>query len=335
MGKVDIATKQYMSHRDIIADAFNFYIYDGRQVIRPEKLQKIDTAEVVLPYGNDADIAVQKLRDILMLWTAAKDDEAVYVVLGIENQDKIHYAMAVKNMLYDALQYAKQVEEAKRSYRDRSKTKSVKLNSEEFLSGFKKDDKLMPVITLVVYFGDKDWDGAKSIHEMLSVQNEEILSYVPDYKINLIEPAKISDEEFNKFKTDLGSIMQFIKHQSDKDGSWIKGKSRFEHVEKEAVELINLITGSKIIGDEKEEVIDMCRAWENSINNAKNEGVREGKIEGMREGKIEGRIEGKIEGKIETLYEECEMSIPDIAKKVSKPEEYVKEVIKKITAACL
>lgn len=137
MGKVDIATKQYMSHRDIIADAFNFYIYDGRQVIRPEKLQKIDTAEVVLPYGNDADIAVQKLRDILMLWTAAKDDEAVYVILGIENQDKVHYAMAVKNMLYDALQYAKQVEEAKRSYRDRLKAKLVKLNSEEFLSGFK------------------------------------------------------------------------------------------------------------------------------------------------------------------------------------------------------
>ena len=126
MGKIDIATKQYMSHRDIIADAFNFYIYDGRQVIKPEELQKIDTAEIALPYGNDADMAVQKLRDNLMLWSMAKDDEAVYVVLGIENQDKIHYAIAVKNMLYDALQYAKQVEEAKRSYRDRSKKKHAR-----------------------------------------------------------------------------------------------------------------------------------------------------------------------------------------------------------------
>lgn len=233
MGKVDIATKQYMSHRDVIADAFNFYIYDGRQVIKPEKLQKIDTAEIFLPYGNDADIAVQKMRDNLMLWSMAMDNEAVYVVLGIENQ--------------------------------------------------------------------------------------ELLSYIPDYRINLIEPAKISDEDYDKFKTDLGSIMQFIKHQSDKDGSWIKGKQRFNHVEKEAVELINLITGSKIVGDEKEEVVDMCRAWENSINNAKSE----------------GKSEGRIEGKIETLYEECDMSIPDIAKKVSKPEEYVKEVIKKLTAACL
>ena len=287
MGKIDIATKQYMSHRDIIADAFNFYIYDGRQVIKPEELQKIDTAEIALPYGNDADVAVQKLRDNLMLWSMAKDDEAVYVVLGIENQDKIHYAIAVKNMLYDALQYAKQVEEAKRSYRDRSKKKQIKLNSEEFLSGLKKEDKLMPVITLVVYFGDKDWDGAKSIHEMLSVDNVELLSYVPDYKINLIEPAKISDENFDKFKTDLGAVMQFIKHQSDKDGSWIKGNSRFNHVEKEAVELINIITGAKFAGDDKEEVVDMCRAWENSMKNAK--------------------LDGKLEGKIETLYEECEM----------------------------
>lgn len=319
MGKVDIATKQYMSHRDVIADVFNFYIYDGRQVIKPEKLQKIDTAEVALPYGNDAEIAVQKLRDNIMLWTMAMDDKAAYAVLGIENQDKIHYAMAVKNMLYDALQYAKQVEEAKRSYRNGLNKKRIKLNSEEFLSGLKKADRLMPVITLVVYFGDKDWDGAKSIHEMLSADDDELLSYVPNYKINLIEPAKISDEDYDKFKTDVGSVLQFIKHQSDEDGSWIKGKTRFKHVEKEAVELINLITGSKITGEEKEEVVDMCRAWENSINNAMREGMRE----------------GELKGKIEILYEECNMSIHDIARKVSKPEEYVREVIRKMSTAYL
>ena len=319
MGKVDIATKQYMSHRDVIADVFNFYIYDGRQVIKPEKLQKIDTAEVALPYVNDAEIAVQKLRDNIMLWTMAMDDKAAYAVLGIENQDKIHYAMAVKNMLYDALQYAKQVEEAKRSYRNGLNKKRIKLNSEEFLSGLKKADRLMPVITLVVYFGDKDWDGAKSIHEMLSVDDDELLSYVPNYKINLIEPAKISDEDYDKFKTDVGSVLQFIKHQSDEDGSWIKGKTRFKHVEKEAVELINLITGSKITGEEKEEVVDMCRAWENSINNAMREGMRE----------------GELKGKIEILYEECNMSIHDIARKVSKPEEYVREVIRKMSTAYL
>ena len=40
MGKIDIATKQYMSHKNIIADAFNFYVYGGAQIIKPEKLAK-------------------------------------------------------------------------------------------------------------------------------------------------------------------------------------------------------------------------------------------------------------------------------------------------------
>ena len=64
---------------------------------------------------------------------------------------------------------------------------------------------------------------------------------------------------------------------------------------------------------------------------ARNEGVQEGRLEGRKEGRKEGREEGRIE----TLYTDCNMSVPDIAKKVSKSEEYVREIIKKISAACL
>ena len=64
---------------------------------------------------------------------------------------------------------------------------------------------------------------------------------------------------------------------------------------------------------------------------ARNEGVQEGR----KEGRKEGRLEGREEGRIETLYTDCNMSVPDIAKKVSKSEEYVREIIKKISAACL
>ena len=72
---------------------------------------------------------------------------------------------------------------------------------------------------------------------------------------------------------------------------------------------------------------------------ARNEGVQEGRKEGRKEGRLEGhregRLEGREEGRIETLYTDCNMSVPDIAKKVSKSEEYVREIIKKISAACL
>ena len=54
----------------------------------------------------------------------------------------------------------------------------------------------------------------------------------------------------------------------------------------------------------------------------------------FEETRAAGKIEGKIEGQIEA-YNDCNMPIAEIAKKVSKSEEYVKEVIKKLSAACL
>ena len=56
---------------------------------------------------------------------------------------------------------------------------------------------------------------------------------------------------------------------------------------------------------------------------------------GEEQARNEGVQEGREEGRIETLYTDCNMSVPDIAKKVSKSEEYVREIIKKISAACL
>lgn len=50
---------------------------------------------------------------------------------------------------------------------------------------------------------------------------------------------------------------------------------------------------------------------------------------GEEQARNEGVQEGRKEGRIETLYTDCNMSVPDIAKKVSKSEEYVREIIKK------
>ena len=56
---------------------------------------------------------------------------------------------------------------------------------------------------------------------------------------------------------------------------------------------------------------------------------------GWKKGMEKGIEKGREEGRIETLYTDCNMSESDIAKKVSKSEDYVKEIIKKISAACL
>lgn len=116
LGKKDTVTKEYMRNPIVFADAFNKYLYHGRQVIRPENLRELDTAEIVIPYGNgDAGIPEQKYRDVLK--TMMTDGNIAYCILGIENQGDIHYAMPVKNGLYDFMQLAHQVTETAKSHR--------------------------------------------------------------------------------------------------------------------------------------------------------------------------------------------------------------------------
>lgn len=85
--------------------------------------------------------------------------------------------------------YAKQVEEAIASHKLSGDYKGV--NNDEYLSGFMKGDHLLPVVTLVIYFDSKEWDGPLSIHEMFAGRDARVLAFVPDYKINLIAPASI------------------------------------------------------------------------------------------------------------------------------------------------
>ena len=118
MGRKDTVTGAYVKQNTIFADAFNYYIFDGQQVIRPDQLRELDTAEIVVPYGADgAGEPEQKYRDVMKSLTAMQDENAAYLLLGIENQSDVHYAMPVKNLVYDAIHYAKQVQEAANSHR--------------------------------------------------------------------------------------------------------------------------------------------------------------------------------------------------------------------------
>ena len=53
MGIKDTVTIKYMRQNIIFADAFNYFIYNGEQVICPDCLKKIDTWELDVPYGGE------------------------------------------------------------------------------------------------------------------------------------------------------------------------------------------------------------------------------------------------------------------------------------------
>ena len=227
MSKKDTVTKAFMRENTVFADAFNYLIFGGKQVIQPEHLQELDTTELIQLTVKGKKLqneAVQKYRDILKAAVIMEDENADYLMLGIENQTEVHYAMPVRNMIYDALQYGNQVSAIAAQH---TKEKNAATPA-EFISGFHKSDKLRPVITLVVHFGADPWDGATSLHEMMDLPREEMRAFIQDYKIHLIDPAAIEPEELEKFSSSLREVLGCIKYSNDKEklSSFIRNNSR-------------------------------------------------------------------------------------------------------------
>ncbi len=280
VGKSDSTTKAYMRENTVFADAFNFFIHGGRQVIDSTNLQPLDTTEIGIPHGKDMESTpVQYYRDVLKSVNAMMDEDAAYLLLGIEAQSNVHYAMPVRNMVYDSLQYAKQVEETVQKHRKKKDFKGH--NSGEYLSGFFKEDRLIPVITLVVLFSPGKWDGPMSLHEMMSVKEPGILSLIPDYRIHLIEPASILEEDLKKFKTSLREVMSFIKYSKDrvKIAEMLENDERFKTLEKNAALVIKTCTKLNIRVEEKEEVVDVCQAVEDMKKEAAEKAVKQATLQ--------------------------------------------------------
>lgn len=300
MGKVDTVTKAYMRKNNFFADAFNYLIYDGKPVVNPEQLRELDTTEIALPFGlrenekGPSNDLVQKYRDILKSAVVMQEDEAAYILLGIENQTDIHYAMPVRNMIYDALQYGKQVADTAANHRKNDR--------------FYKEDVLKPVVTLVIHFGADEWDAPLSLHEMMGTQNEKLMHYVQDYQIHLIDPAKLTEEDLKKFTSSLREVIKYIKYSKDKEklSRILKDNSRML-IDREAVLVIKTITNTAIEISEKEEKIDMCKAIDDMLS----EREAKGEIRGIEIGEFRMLVKQVKKGRltIEEAAEDAAMSV--------------------------
>ncbi len=221
------------------------------------------------------------------------DGKMEYVLYGVENQAEIHYAMAVKNNLYDALEYAGQVEEAAKSHRKEMKRKKQREetsaeedrktpNAGEFLSGFWVGDRLIPSITVTIFFGSEEWDGPLSLFDMMDVSDPDVLACMDNYRVRLIAPAQMPDEEIMKFQSSLREIMLFVKYSKDKENLsrvLAANEKRFREVERRAADVIEVITNTGIKYDESEEAVDVCQA----IQEIRMESERRGELKKAQE----------------------------------------------------
>ena len=272
MGMADAVTKQYMKENTVFADAFNFLLYNGENVILPQTLRELDTAEVVIPFtvddkGTKQAQAVQKYRDILKMTTVMTDDKAAYVLFGVEAQTDIHYAMPVRNVIYDALQYGRQVTEVSKRNR-------------------------------------------KNSGQTMAVTDKGLLQHIPDYRIKLIDPAGIDSDEMDKFHTSLREVMSYIKYSKDADklAEYMNHNQRMEHLEVGAAQVIKEVTNTKFQIPKGMEEVNMCEAIEVLMKRRETEGITQGKLSLLKELVDDGTLTmeaaaGKVNMSVEEFKE--------------------------------
>ena len=269
MGMADAVTKQYMKENTVFADAFNFLLYNGENVILPQTLRELDTAEVVIPFtvddkGKKQAQAVQKYRDILKMTTVMTDDKAAYVLFGVEAQTDIHYAMPVRNVIYDALQYGRQVTEISKRNR-------------------------------------------KNSGQTMAVTDKGLLQHIPDYRIKLIDPAGIDSDEMDKFHTSLREVLSYIKYSKDADklAEYMKHNQRMEHLEVGAAQVIKEVTNTKFQIPKGMEEVNMCEAIEVLMKRRETEGITQGKLSLLKELVDDGTLTMEaVAGKVNMSVEE-------------------------------
>ena len=199
MRSLSTIIKNYMSNPEYFADAFNYYLFDGEQIVRPEKLVEKDNSELKLiplfmtdSNDNDPDETTQELPDLLKQCVLKKDEQATYFLLNISHQSDIIYIIPVISRIYDALNYQLQQIQNKIM-----------------------QQKLKPVVTLAIYWSSKKWDGPLNLSDIFGEIDKTILEFITDNPINLIAPKEIKD--FEKFRTDLGKVLKYLSIADQKE----------------------------------------------------------------------------------------------------------------------
>ena len=332
MGKADVNVNIWLSEKKRFANLFNGVIYGGRQVILPEDLEEVNPVSSVSVKNRAGKTKnMKRYRDIIMKWR----NQATLVLLANESQDKVHYAMPHKVMLYDGMDYETQIRNNWKNFNDRRKQNKKEgqplehLTAGEYLSRFRKKDRLIPIISLVFYYGSEPWDGPVDLYDMFQLEgtkeeNEILEKYLPNYKINLVDAERLEDVE--KFSDDLQVILTMLRYRDSKEEltDYInENKKFFQNVDYETSQAMKAFLNMKQIPGEaehKEEIIDMCKA----IQEMYDDGVKDGIQQGVEQGRTE-LLKEQIQRKLKK-----EKTPTQIAEELEESVEVIEKIIKEM-----
>ena len=280
----DTGWKGFLSDDARYADVINGVACNGEQVVKKEDLQEMDTQTGMFRGPKFIHKLTQsrkgnvKVRDCLRKVAFGTN----FAIIGIENQETMDYSIPLRNMSYDVDAYERQVTKIRKENRKEHKG----LSAGEYLYGFKKDDKLLPAVTFILYSGSKAWDGPKTLHEMLDFTDipEGLKEMVADYPIHLVEIRELEDTSV--FKTDVKQVFDFIRCSNDKKAlkELVKTDDYYKNMEEDAFDVAVQYTNATELIEakeyyEKDGEVDMCKALTELIEDGREEGREEGRQE--------------------------------------------------------
>ena len=321
----DVVQIKCMSDNGRYADLINGVVFGGRQVVHGDDLSEMDSQTGfwrAFP-GKIVRKAGKKYRDLVRKVAMGVN----FTIIGVENQDKVHYLMPLRTMVYDVGEYERQAA----AIRKRVKA-DTSVTDAEFLSGFKKNNRLHPCVTLVVFYG-KEWDGSRDLHGILDFTDipQEMRGFINNYQIHLLEVRKFQNTDV--FCSDLKQIFDFIRMSEDKKGlrQLVQGNAAYQSMDEDAYDLAVAYTdASELIAvkefHRKDGRVNMCKALTELIE----EGRKEGREEGREQG-ISGMILDNLEQGV-SQDETAEKLCRYFGMSSDKAWEYLEKVMKDVRA---
>ena len=274
MGKKDRAEKVFVGCRDVFAELINGLIYEGKRIVREENLLPGPTESF---YRGERDEIRNQFRDCSMYEMA---EDRVHTLYNLENQSMTDERMPLRCAGYDGAAYRKQYKE--------SNEKGV-----------------YPVVSLVLNWGERPWNGAKSIRELVEASEmkiaEELEKYLDKNQIYVYDMRFLNSEIRERFQGDVRIVLDYL---SDRE-SLINRKQKMKNPEEVMRMLYALSKDRRYLESiefmEEGEEKSLC----DLLDEAENRGIAKGRNEGRAEGRAEGRIQGRVEGEEQGIVKAC------------------------------
>ena len=294
MGKIDMYSRRYLNQKLIFADAVNYAVFNGKCVVKAEKLKDEDSrlTQSLLDKLDKSGSARERYRDLLKSACIKSDGRAWYMLFGIENQSRPERAMVLHNLEYDLMTLRSELcKIVFRRLGEKAPTGEM-----ELLARLRPGEKAPPVVTIVVYWGSDKWNAPKSLKELIDCPWPELRRFMPSYRLNLIEPCRLTAARRAKFTTKLGTVLHYAKSLKSERAmkAFIKSASGLGSLTQTETDLLAALGGkaaeeikakNKTEGDS-----NMRTAWDEIVEHAESRGMKKGMRQGRAEGKSEERM---------------------------------------------